>query len=284
MGGPRDRCPCLAGAVDGHGRAGSGSSRRPVRRRCAPPRTPGRLSSGLPTVSRPQQPRRVPPMARTRQTAGCPRPATTQRPRARPARGVSWPWVAALAGVALLLSLPGLVRAVRRRRRLAGGPEQAFREVVDTARDVGVITAGLGTVRATVEAIGRALRVPDEQTAAAVRACGQRGRRTWLRPSRGPGRGRCPAWSRPPELDERQAAAGDGAGADLRAGGAGAIRAAGGSGCWSGAGAGGAGVGGAGVGRRGAGGSGGRRGAGRSPGMRPGGRGAAGSCAGLPSR
>ncbi len=84
--------------------------------------------------------------------------------------GSLWRRLAALVCVLLLLAIPALIRTVRRRRRAVGGPEQAFREVVDTARDHRLLRGELPTARATIAAIAGAVRVPDELLAAAIRA------------------------------------------------------------------------------------------------------------------
>ncbi len=76
-----------------------------------------------------------------------------------------WWWVVVAAAASLLL-VPGVVRATRRHRRLAaGGPEQAYREVVDTMADFGV-RAEAATPRTTVR--GLADRLDGDPAAAAA--------------------------------------------------------------------------------------------------------------------
>jgi transglutaminase-like putative cysteine protease len=83
---------------------------------------------------------------------------------------MAWQLAVGLVGTILLILLPLVVRVVRRRRRLAGTAEQVYREVIDSARDYGVLADELGTPRASLTALGTALGVSEGMLTAAVRA------------------------------------------------------------------------------------------------------------------
>ncbi|KRE92311.1 hypothetical protein ASG76_17870 [Nocardioides sp. Soil774] len=83
----------------------------------------------------------------------------------------SVPWVAVAAGlvgltvVALLLLTPRLVRAARRRRRLAGGIEDLWDELHDTTRDLGHSWPSGRSPRRVGDWLGRLLAAPVEGSA-----------------------------------------------------------------------------------------------------------------------
>lgn len=68
-------------------------------------------------------------------------------------------WLALLAAAlaVLVLAMPWAVRSLRRRSRLVAGPEEAYREVVDSAIDLGLLSDEHATVRATLTALARTL-------------------------------------------------------------------------------------------------------------------------------
>jgi hypothetical protein len=85
--------------------------------------------------------------------------------------GSSIPWVPVLAGLvglallSLLLLTPRLVRAARRRRRLAGDIEDLWLELRDVARDLGHAWPDGRSPRRAGEWLGRLLAKPVERSA-----------------------------------------------------------------------------------------------------------------------
>jgi transglutaminase-like putative cysteine protease len=118
--------------------------------------TPGSRAGSVPpytvgNIVKPPKPsdgvttRRVIPTAKTASTASTPHNKTTS---STSSGGVHVPWLtflAILVVLALLVALafvPGVVRRARRRRRLAGGVEEAWIELRDSAIDLGVSWPG----------------------------------------------------------------------------------------------------------------------------------------------